>query len=291
MIASALEKDPARRLQSAGQLLSELQELKHRAESGAAVLRRRPPARAIRSLAVLPLVNLSGDPEQDYFADGMTEELTTCLAQISALRVVSRTSANRYKGTQKPIPEVARELAVEAIIEGSVLRTDTRVRVTAQMIDATSDTHLWARSYERDLQDVLRLQNEIARTIASEIQLKLTPAEENRLSQHEVLDPTAHDDYLRGQVLAAKQDGPRSMEGHFVFSLGDSPPPEVCSRVYRSCRRLPHRGSQHQCRTRRSLSRRSLCRPNRSGTGSAKSRSPRCSRRCNPQIPVEPSEG
>ena len=208
LIASALEKDPARRLQSAGQLLSELQELKHRAESGAAVLRRRPPARAIRSLAVLPLVNLSGDPEQDYFADGMTEELTTCLAQISALRVVSRTSANRYKGTQKPIPEVARELAVEAIIEGSVLRTDTRVRVTAQMIDATSDTHLWARSYERDLQDVLRLQNEIARTIASEIQLKLTPAEENRLSQHEVLDPTAHDDYLRGQVLAAKRTGP-----------------------------------------------------------------------------------
>ncbi len=208
MVARMLEKDRTRRPQSAAELLVELKELKRHHDSGAMVSLAAAPARSIRSLAVLPLVNLSGDPQQDYFADGMTEELTMGLAQISALRVVSRTSANRYKGTNRPILEIARELGVEAIVEGSVLRSDNRVRVTAQLIDAASDTHLWARSYERDLQDVLRLQNEIARAVASEIQLRLTPAEEQRLSQHEVLDPAAHDDYLRGQVLAAKRTGP-----------------------------------------------------------------------------------
>jgi serine/threonine protein kinase len=208
LIFRALEKDRERRPQSAKELLAELKELKRSAESGSTPAQAVSAPQRIRSLAVLPLVNLSGDPQQQYFADGMTEELTAGLAQISALRVVSRTSAMRYRGANKSIPEIARELKVDAIIEGSVLRDNRQVRVTVQMIEAATDSHLWARSYERDLQDVLRLQNEVARSIASEIQLKLTPAEEKRLSRQEVLDPAAHDDFLRGQVLAAKRTGP-----------------------------------------------------------------------------------
>jgi TolB-like protein/tRNA A-37 threonylcarbamoyl transferase component Bud32/Tfp pilus assembly protein PilF len=152
----------------------------------------------IESLAVLPLTNLSGDPQQEYFADGMTEELITDLGQISGLRVISRTSVMRYKNTQKALPEVARELHVDAVIEGSILRTQDRVRVTAQLIRAPTDTHLWAENYERNLGDVLTLQDEVARDIAAEVRVKLTPQEEARLSRGSRVNSEAHDNYLRG---------------------------------------------------------------------------------------------
>src|ERR1700686_4647712 len=137
-------------------------------------------ASQMRSLAVLPLENLSRDPEQEYFADGLTEALITSLAKISALRVISRTTAMHYKGAHRPLPEIARELGVEIVVEGSVLRSGERVRISAQLIEASSDTHLWAESYERDLRDVLQLQSDIARAVAKEIRAKLTPGEQEQ---------------------------------------------------------------------------------------------------------------
>src|SRR5271170_2596222 len=122
------------------------------------------------SLAVLPLENLSGDPEQEYFADGLTEALITTLAKIGQLRVVARTSSMLYKGVRKPVRQIARELEVDAVIEGTVLRAGPRVRITAQLIDGQKQTHLWAESYERDLSDVLTLQGEVAQAIAGEVQ-------------------------------------------------------------------------------------------------------------------------
>jgi serine/threonine protein kinase len=132
-------------------------------------------ASVIRSLAVLPLANLSGDPAQEYFSDGMTEELIATLSKISTLKVISRTSVMQFKGSRKSIPEIAAVLGVQGIIEGSVLLARERVRITAQLINAATDTHLWAESYERDLRDVLAVQSEVARDIAREIKVKLTP--------------------------------------------------------------------------------------------------------------------
>ncbi|MGH9316238.1 MAG: protein kinase domain-containing protein [Thermoanaerobaculia bacterium] len=162
-------------------------------------LRAGAPAGPIQSLAVLPLENFSRDPEQEFFADGMTEELITHLAQIGALRVSSRTSAMRYKGTQKSVPEIARELNVDAVIEGSVLRVGSRVRITAQLIGAATDKHLWAQSYERDLRDVLALQGEVARAIAGEIGVTLTPQERSRLTSKKTVNPEAYEAYLKGR--------------------------------------------------------------------------------------------
>ena len=142
-----------------------------------------PTATPIESIAVLPLENLSGDPEQEYFADGMTEALITDLAKIGALKVISRTSVMRYKDTKKALPEIARELNVEAVIEGSALRVGDRVRITAQLIHAETDRHIWAESYERELRDVLTLQSEVARAVAQEIEVKLRPQEEVLLAQ------------------------------------------------------------------------------------------------------------
>jgi TolB-like protein len=130
---------------------------------------------AIHSLAVLPFENLSGDKEQDYFADGMTDELITELGRLGALRVVSRTSAMQYKGTQKPLGDIAGELRVDAVVEGTVVRSGNRVRITAQLIEAIGDRHLWAQSYERDLNDVLVLQDNVSRDITEAIRIKLTP--------------------------------------------------------------------------------------------------------------------
>jgi TolB-like protein/DNA-binding winged helix-turn-helix (wHTH) protein len=132
------------------------------------LLRSRPPA-LIRSLAVLPLENLSGDPSQEYFSDGMTDELITKLGQISGVRVISRTSVMTYKGARKPLPQIARELNVDVVVEGTVLRSGNQVRITAQLISAAADKHLWAKSYEGDLRDALALQEQVARAIASEI--------------------------------------------------------------------------------------------------------------------------
>jgi TolB-like protein/Tfp pilus assembly protein PilF len=154
----------------------------------------------IRSIAVLPLDNFSGDPKQEYFADGITDELTTDLASISALRVISRSSVMQFKGEHRPpTPEIAKLLNVDAVIEGSVARVGDKVRVTAQLIDAPADRHLWAKSFERDSRDVLALQDELASAIAKEINVQLTPTEQARLANSRTVDPQAHDAYLKGR--------------------------------------------------------------------------------------------
>ena len=155
-----------------------------------------PPA--VQTLAVLPLENLSGDPEQEYFADGMTEELISNLAQVGSLRVTSRWSVTRYKKEKKPLPVIARELGVQLLIGGSVRRAGDRVRITAQLVDAATDTQLWSETYERNLQDVLALQSEVAQAIAKEVRVKLSPEEEVRLASTPVVKPEAHEAYLRG---------------------------------------------------------------------------------------------
>lgn len=155
----------------------------------------------IHSLAVLPLKNLSGDPSQEYFADGMTEELTNKLAQISALRVISRTSVAQYKNSQKTLPELAKELHVDAVVEGSVMRSNERVRITAELIQASTDHQLWADGYERDAQDVLALQDQVAQAIADEVKVTLTPQEHARLSNSGPVNPAAHEAYLKGNYL------------------------------------------------------------------------------------------
>jgi TolB-like protein/Flp pilus assembly protein TadD len=152
---------------------------------------------AIESVAVLPLQNLSGNPEEEYFVDGMTEALIAELAKIGALKVISRTSVMQFKGVKTNLPEIARQLGVEAIVEGSALRVGDRVRVTAQLIDAATDRHLWADSYERDVRDVLSLQSEVARAIANEIKGELI-AEAGRPAEARPRDPRANDLYLRG---------------------------------------------------------------------------------------------
>ncbi|MBV8864288.1 MAG: winged helix-turn-helix domain-containing protein, partial [Acidobacteriaceae bacterium] len=155
----------------------------------------------IQSLAVLPLENFSNDPEQDYFADGMTEDLITDLAKVSALRVVSRTSVARYRRTKKPIPQIARELNVDSVLEGTVMRERDRVRITAQLIRATPERHVWANKYEGSISEVLTLQDAVAKAVAHEIQVKLTPREQAILSAHRSVDPGAYEAYLRGRHL------------------------------------------------------------------------------------------
>jgi TolB-like protein/DNA-binding winged helix-turn-helix (wHTH) protein/Flp pilus assembly protein TadD len=159
----------------------------------------------IRSLAVLPLDNLSGDESQNYFADGMTDELITDLAQIGALRVVSRTSVMQYKNSRKPLPQIARELNVDAVVEGSVLRAGQQVRITAQLIHAPADEHLWAHSYEGDLRDTLALQKKVARAIAEQIRIELTPREQAALKSARAVDPVAYEAYLRGRFFWNKR--------------------------------------------------------------------------------------
>jgi TolB-like protein/DNA-binding winged helix-turn-helix (wHTH) protein/Tfp pilus assembly protein PilF len=153
----------------------------------------------IRSLAVLPLENLSRDPAQDYFADGMTDELITSLAQVQTLKVISRSSVMRYKGTNKPLRDIARELNVDGVIEGTVLRSANRVRITAQLIRASTDQHLWAETYEGNVEDVLRLQDEVARAVVAEIRVKLGPEEKVRLAKNASVNPVAYEAYLRGR--------------------------------------------------------------------------------------------
>ena len=180
---------------------------------------------AIQSLAVLPLANLSGDPTQDYFADGMTEELVTQLGRISALRVVSRTSSMTYKATNKQLPEIARELNVEGIVEGAVLRSGNRVRITAQLIEASTDHHLWAQDYEGDMRDVLSLQSQVAVSIARKIQAKLTPDEQVHFASPHSTDPGAYDDYLRGRFFwnARTEDSVAKAQNQFQQAIAKDP--------------------------------------------------------------------
>jgi len=169
------------------------------ASRGYRFIARTNAVRRIESLAVLPLKNLSQDPEQEYFTEGLTEALITTLARIGELRVVSRTTAMHYKDVRRPLSEIARELEVDAIVEGTALRAGDRLRITAQLIDASKGTHLWAESYERDLRDVLALQAEVARAIAREIQIKVTPLDQARFAKVHTVIPEAYDAYLKGR--------------------------------------------------------------------------------------------
>jgi len=254
IIRKCLEKEPANRYQSAGELLVDLRHVKRDTDSGragtglvpapegrprGAPLRKRwaaiagagialitvglaaglnvaglrerlltavgarhgVPLPKIESLAVLPLANLSGDPQQEYFSDGMTDTLIAELGQIGSLRVISRTSVMHYKGTKETLPQIAKELNVDAVIEGSVLRSGDRVRITAQLIGAVPERHLWARNYERDLRDVVSLQGEIARTIADEVKANVTPDVQARLARARPVNPEAYELLLRGRLL------------------------------------------------------------------------------------------
>jgi serine/threonine protein kinase/tetratricopeptide (TPR) repeat protein len=245
IILKCLDKDPGRRFQSAKELLVDLGRLDpsataHRAPlppspivwkriaklAGYAMagllafaalmivaniggwrdrLMGRTRLNEIRSLAVLPFENLSGDADQEYFADGMTDALINDLGQISELRVISRTSVMAYKGAKKRLPDVARQLKVDAVVEGSVRRSADKVQINVQLVQASTDITLWGRSYEQDLRDILTLQNTAARAIADEIQIKLTPEEQARLSRNDPVDPAAHEAYLTGRFYWNKR--------------------------------------------------------------------------------------
>ncbi len=176
----------------------------------------------IRSIAVLPLENLSGDPEQEYFADGMTEQLTADLSSIATLRVISRTSAMQYKKAGKPLSTIARELNVDGVVEGSVARADGKVRITARLVRAATEETLWARSYERDLRDVLALQGDVARSIAGEIGIALTAQDQKRLASARPVDPEAHRLFLLGRFHANQgtEEGLKKAVQHFDLAIG-----------------------------------------------------------------------
>ena len=163
-----------------------------------------PAEPKISSLAVLPLENLSGDPSQEYFADGMTEALISDLSQIKALKVISRTSIMQFKGSREPLPDIAQKLGVDAIIEGSVLRSGDRVRITANLIPAKTNAAIWSHNYERGISDILKLQGDVAQAVASEVSAQLTPREKDRLSSSKTVDPKAHETYLLGRHHASK---------------------------------------------------------------------------------------
>ncbi len=211
VIQRCLAKEPSRRYQHANEVRAALEAVQAEISQGPAkpraLGRAQPRAQGlrIRSLAVLPLENLSGNPEEEFFADGMTDALITTLAQISALRVISRTSVMRYKGARKPLPEIARELKVEAVVEGTVVRSGNRVRIAGQLIHARTDTHLWAKNYESDLRDILAVQSDVAQAIAHEIQIKLTPQEQARLAAIRPVDPEAYEAFLRGRYYWYKR--------------------------------------------------------------------------------------
>src|SRR4051812_1340960 len=179
----------------------------------------------IHSVAVLPLESLSADPSQDYFAEGMTDELITDLGQISALRVISRTSVMTYKNAHKSLPQIARELNVDAVVEGTVLRSGDQVRITAQLIQAPQDKHLWAKSYEGDLRDTLALQGRVARAIAEEVRINLTPHEEAALKNVKIVNPEAYEAYLKGRYFWNKRtaDGLKTAKDYFEQSISKDP--------------------------------------------------------------------
>lgn len=174
-------------------------------------------ATSIGSIAVLPLANLSNDPSQEYFADGMTEAVINDLSRIRALRVISRTSVMQYKNAHKPLPQIALELHVEGVVEGSVLREGNRVRINAQLVQARDDRTLWSDSYERDLSDVLSLQAEVAQAVASEIQVQLSPEEHSRLAHQRTVNPDAYQDYLKGRFYLAQRTPEALVKGREFF--------------------------------------------------------------------------
>jgi TolB-like protein/DNA-binding winged helix-turn-helix (wHTH) protein/tetratricopeptide (TPR) repeat protein len=180
----------------------------------------------VRSIAVLPLQNFSNDPAQEYFADGMTDELITDLAQVQALRVVSRTSVMQYKGAHRPLPQIGRDLGVDAVIEGSVVRSGDRVRITAQLIRTATDTHLWAKSYEGEMKDVLSLQASVAEAITDEVKLNLTAAERDRLHRVHSVNPEAYEAYLRGRFFWNRRDTPGFQQAIRYFNQAIAKDPD-----------------------------------------------------------------
>jgi TolB-like protein/DNA-binding winged helix-turn-helix (wHTH) protein/Flp pilus assembly protein TadD len=181
----------------------------------------------IRSIAVLPLKNLSGDPSEEYFVDGMTDQLITDLAKIGSLRVISGTSIMPYKGAKKSLPDIARELNVDAIVEGSAIRSGQRVRITAQLIQARTDQHLWAETYDRDLGDILNLQSEVSDAIAQQVRAQLTPRQQAQLHRGQAVNPAAYDDYLRGRLYFVneftKSDSLNKAQRYFKDSIQKDP--------------------------------------------------------------------
>jgi eukaryotic-like serine/threonine-protein kinase len=247
IILKCLDKDPARRYQSAKQLSMDLSRLNETAPNKLATpaprpsiwkriptpakyavsallvlgvaltalnshgwryrLTGRPQPTQIRSLAVLPLANRSGDPGQDFFADGMTDELISELAKISGIRVISRTSVMGFKNSKQLLPEIAKSLKVDAVVEGSVQRVGDRVRIKASLVSAAADRELWTQSYDEDVRDVLTVESRVAKTIADEIQVQLTPQEQARLSKPRPENPKAHEAYLMGRYYWNKRTG------------------------------------------------------------------------------------
>jgi TolB-like protein/DNA-binding winged helix-turn-helix (wHTH) protein/Tfp pilus assembly protein PilF len=181
----------------------------------------------IRSIAVLPLKNFSGDPSSEFFVDGMTDQLITDLAKVGSLRVISGTSVMQYKGTKKGLPEIARELNADAIVEGSLIRSGQRVRVTAQLIQASTDQHLWAETYDRDLGDILNLQAEVANAIAQQVGAQLAPTRQAPLRSARAVNPDAYDDYLRGRLYFVneftKPDSLKRAQRYFEESIQNDP--------------------------------------------------------------------
>ncbi len=178
------------------------------------------------SIAVLPLDNLSGDPSEEFFADGMTDQLITDLAEVGSLRVISRTSVMPYKGTKKSLPEIARELKVTAIVEGSVVRSGQRVRVTAQLIEAPTDHHLWAHTYDRDVGDILKLQGEVADAIAQQVRAQLAPQQQAQFHLANSVNPAAYDAYLKGRLVFTNEFSPESFrkaKGYFEEAIQGDP--------------------------------------------------------------------
>jgi TolB-like protein/DNA-binding winged helix-turn-helix (wHTH) protein/Flp pilus assembly protein TadD len=183
------------------------------------------PSPVIRSLAVLPLENLSSDASQDYFADGMTDELISDLGQISALRVISRTSVMAYKHSRKPLPQIARELNVDAVVEGTVLRSGDQVRITAQLIEASADKHLWSQSYQGELRDTLALQNRVASAIADQIRINVNPQEQAALKSVKLVNPQAYESFLKGRYFWNKRtaDGLKVALAYFNQAIDEDP--------------------------------------------------------------------
>ena len=196
LVAECLRKDPEQRPASAAQVGQTLRGIRDGVPTAALPL---PARNVIRSIAVLPLRNVSRDPAQEYFADGMTESLISDLARVKALRVISRTSVMQYKGVEKSLPEIARELNVDAVLEGSALLVGNRVRVSVQLVSARTDETLWAERYDRELEDVLGLQSELAETVAREIAIQVTPTEAIQLANREPVNPEAHLEFLKSR--------------------------------------------------------------------------------------------
>ncbi len=220
IVRRCLAKDPGARYAAAAEVASDLRALA--APVAAAPGAHAPdPEAGISSLVVLPLHNVSRDPAQEYFADGMTEAFISDLARLADLRVISRTSAMKYKGASKSVPEIARELEVDAVLEGSALLVGKRVRISVQLVSARHDRTLWSDRYDRELQDVLDLQSEVAEAVAREIALRLTPGDRERLARRQEVNAEAHLEYLKG-LHAADASSPQAVElglRHFQRAL------------------------------------------------------------------------